>query len=100
MQYSPEYLAYLKMLTRRRGLWVMLIVGMPALMFGLVFLSGGIGALVTFPALLLAFFVWKYAWSQNDMCPWCRKSFSEGWYGGGGGKSPSGELRCANCGRP
>jgi len=100
MQYSSEYVAYRKMLTRRRHLWASLLVGMPVLMFGLVFMSGSAGPLVTFPALLLAFFVWKYIWSQNDLCPWCRKSFSEGWLGGGAAKSIRGDLRCANCGRP
>jgi uncharacterized membrane protein YfcA len=100
MQYSSKYIAYRKMLERRRLLWLVLLVGMPVIMFGLVFFSGSAGAFITFPILLLLFLLWKYFWSQNDICPWCRKSFSEGWRGNAAKMAASGELQCANCGNP
>jgi hypothetical protein len=100
MQYSPKYIAYRKMLACRQQLWLLLFIGMPVVMFGLVFLSGKAGAFITFPVLLLLFLLWKYFWSQNDVCPWCKKSFSEGWNGGVARKAASGELQCANCRKP
>ena len=100
MQKSLEYIAWQKMLARRRQLWWLLFLGMPAVMFGLVFLSGDAGAFITFPVLLLLFLVWKYCWSQNDVCPWCKKSFSEGWSGATAKQATSGELQCANCRKP
>jgi hypothetical protein len=100
MQRSLKYIAYQKMLARRRQLWLLLLIGMPALMFALVFMSGDAGAFITFPVLLLLFLAWKYFWAQNDICPWCRKAFSEGWSGGTGSRSRSGKLRCANCEKP
>jgi len=103
MQHSAEYVAYRKMLARKRRLWASFFILGPAIMFALVFFSGDSGGFVAFPVMLILILIWKYFLDQNDTCPWCEKSFSYSWYGDkqrAYGVSGSAGPRCANCGQP
>jgi hypothetical protein len=73
------------------------------MIFVLTFYTGGAGVYISFPIMLTLFFVWKFLFDRNDVCPWCNKAFSYSWYEGGRSqarRSGAAEKYCANCEQP
>ena len=100
VQYSPEYIAYKKMLRHRRRLWLILYLGTPLLMVALFYLPGELAPAASFPVLLFSGLLWRYVYARVDICPWCGQPFSEALYNGFNADAAGPEPCCANCGEP